>query len=66
MDNGLADADYRICFTKAFKIFLSHKFSAELFSAYIIHQKELGEHNVAVFLMLIIRNLIIISRVIMQ
>lgn len=32
MDNGLADAGYRICFIKAFKIFLSHKFSAELFS----------------------------------
>lgn len=39
MDNGLADAIYR-GFTKAFKIFLSHKFSAALFSAYIIHKKE--------------------------
>lgn len=53
-------------FTKAFQIFLSHKFSAGLFSAYVIHKKKLGEYNVAAFLILIISKLITISRVIMQ
>lgn len=53
-------------FTKAFKIFLNHKFYAALFSAYIINKKKLGECNAADFLILIIRKLITISRVIMQ
>jgi len=53
-------------FTKAFKIFLSHKFSAAFFSAYIIHKKTHGEYRVAAFFIPIIRELITISRVIME
>lgn len=42
------------------------KIFAALFSAYIIHKKNLGQYNLAAFLVVMIRKLTTISRVIMQ